>query len=66
MPPGRKPLDPNIRIAKTWTGSRPTPHHGPLARQQADDELQRQAIAELARRFEAVKRQLDAMPKKKR
>jgi hypothetical protein len=32
MPPGRKPADPNIRIAKTWTGSRPTPINGPIAR----------------------------------
>jgi hypothetical protein len=61
---GRKPADPNIRI--TMTGSRPAPHHGPIARAQADEEQQRAAIAELARRFEAVRAQLDAAPKKKR
>jgi hypothetical protein len=58
---GRKPLDPTIKIAKSWSGSsRPTPHHGPLAEQQ------RQAIAELARRFAVEKQQLAAASKKKR
>ena len=62
MPPGRKPSDPNVRIARTWSGSPPAPHRGPLARQQEDDER----LAELARRLVVVKQQLDAASKKKR
>ena len=48
MPRDRKPTDPNIRIAKTLTGSRPTPSAGPLARQQQGEAELKQIEARLA------------------
>jgi hypothetical protein len=53
MPPGRKPIDPNIRIAKTWSGSKPTPCNGPLARA-LRDEVEAKQLAERLAELKAV------------
>ena len=48
MPRDRKPTDPDVRIAKTLTGSKPTPIAGPIARQQRDEAEMKQIEARLA------------------
>lgn len=48
MPPGRKPTDKTIRIAKTLTGSKPTPINGPITRREQNEAQLKQLSERLA------------------
>ena len=57
MPRGRKPIDPNIRIARQTISKYPTPYVGPIERQQiqnAQDEARAKRALERLAEIRAV------------